>query len=276
MAGSGEAAAVPAGEAVAGATAAKRDWSLPAATVLGLAVLAIYRTTVLPGLGVWDTAEAQTVLPLLGTMHPTGFPAFVVLGWLFSIVMHPLGQPAFLMNFMAATLAALAAGGTVLVVRRLDVPLPIALAAGLGLALTPITWHISAAADAHALHLFLLVALVLALLRWQALVDGRRDHAGDGAYRARGDRAIILAAAIYGVAAANHGLALILAPSIVLYVLAVEPGVIRRPKVVLAAAGHGRRSSPRCCTWSCPSAPGPSAPRSSTPIRRRGRASGAS
>ena len=204
---------------------------------MAVAALALYRTTLLPGLGFWDTGEAQTVLPVLGTMHPTGFPALVVLGWLFSIVARPLGQPAFLMNLLAAMCAALAAGGVVMVSRRLRVPLPVGAAAAVGFALTPIVWHISTAIDAHALHILLVVGLTLALLRWQALVAGRKAHPGDDAFRRTGDRAIILAAAIYRVAVANHGLALILAPSIVLFVLAVEPSVLRRPWLVLAAVG---------------------------------------
>ena len=216
---------------------AARDLTLPAAAMLTLGALAVYRTTLMPGLSFWDTGEVQTVLPVLGTMHPTGFPALVVIGWLFSVIAKPLGEPAFLMNLMAAVCAALAAGGTVLVVRRLGVPLPVALASGAGFALTPVTWHISSAAGEHALHIVLVVALTLALLRWQALVDGRRQRPGDTAYRRRGDRAVILAAAIYGVAIANHALALILAPSIVLFVLAVEPRVLLRPKLILAAVG---------------------------------------
>ena len=60
---------------------------MPDATTLvaiGTFVLAlvVYRATMLPGVGAWDTAENQTVPPLLGTMHPTGFPAYVILGWL--------------------------------------------------------------------------------------------------------------------------------------------------------------------------------------------------
>ncbi len=208
-----------------------------AAGIVALVALAVYRTTLLPGLGFWDTGEAQTVLPVLGTMHPTGFPALVIIGWLFSVVAKPLGQPAFLMNLLAATCAALAAGGVVMVSRRLRVPLPVGVAAGIGFALTPVVWHISGAIDAHALHILLVVALTLALLRWQALVDGRRDRPDDAVYRRQGDRAIVLAAAVYGVAAANHALALILAPSIVLFVLAVEPRVLLRPRLIAAAAG---------------------------------------
>jgi hypothetical protein len=206
------------------------------AAAVGLGALAIYRTTLLPGLGAWDTAEAQTVLPLLGTMHPTGFPAFVVLGWLESIALRPLGSPAFLANLLSAILAALAASGTVLVACRLRVPLAVAAAAGIGLALTPIAWHISTAADAHALHLALLVALVLALLRWEALIAERTARPGDDAVRARADRALVLAAAIYGVAIANHALAFLLAPAIGLFVLAVEPGVLRRPRLIGTSA----------------------------------------
>ena len=35
----------------------------------------------MPGVGFWDTGEFQTVLPILGTAHPTGYPTYVLLGW---------------------------------------------------------------------------------------------------------------------------------------------------------------------------------------------------
>ncbi len=120
---------------------------------VGVAALLVYRTTLLPGVFAWDTAEAQAVLPLMGTMHPTGFPAFVLLGWLASVVLAPFGEPAYRMNLLAALLAATAVGLVVPLLRRLDVPLPGAAAAALGFALTPIAWSISTAADAHALHI---------------------------------------------------------------------------------------------------------------------------
>ena len=46
----------------------------------------------MPGLGFWDTAEVQTVAPVLGTAHPTGFPTYVLLGWLASVVLQPFGD----------------------------------------------------------------------------------------------------------------------------------------------------------------------------------------
>ncbi len=91
----------------------------------------------MPGLGSWDTAEAQAVPAVLGTMHPTGFPAWVVLGWLATHLLAPIGSPAFVMNLLSAALVSVAVGASVIVMRRLDVPVVIAVAAAAGFALTP-------------------------------------------------------------------------------------------------------------------------------------------
>jgi len=205
--------------------------------VTGLAAVAVIRTTLLPTVSAWDTAEAQVIGPTLGTMHPTGFPAYVILGWLVSIVLQPLGTPAFLMNLMSALLVGGAVGGTVLVGRRLGAPIAVAIAVGAGFALTPVVWTIGNAADVHALHLALVVFVVLGLLRWASLVDGRRARPDDPTLGRRADRTIVLTAALFGLAVANHALALLLVPPIGLYVLVVEPGVLRRPRLIAAALG---------------------------------------
>ena len=211
------------------------DGTLLAGLVVAVAALLVYRTTLLPGVFAWDTAEAQTVLPLMGTMHPTGFPAYVLVGWVASVVLQPLGDEAFRMNLLSALLVAGAVGVTVQLLRRLDVPLPVALAGAIGLALTPIVWSISAAADAHALHLLLVALIVLALVRWERLVAVRDATPDDPVAARRADRGIVLAAGLFGVALANHGLALLLIPAVGLYVLAVDPEVVRRPRLVAAA-----------------------------------------
>ena len=167
-----------------------------AALLTGIGAFVVYRSTLLPGLGAWDTGEAQTVLPILGTMHPTGFPAYALLGWVASIVLGPLGSPAFVINLLSAVLVAAAVGMAVVVVRRLDVPLPIAVAAAIGFALTPLVWRVGVAADAHALHAVLLVAIVGLLLRWERFVGDRNAEPDDPRLRARADRAIVLAAAV--------------------------------------------------------------------------------
>ncbi len=63
-------------------------WMPPA--VLGLATLGLYLRTLLPGVGQADTFEFQVVVPLLRVAHPTGYPLYVLLGKLFTLL--PLGS----------------------------------------------------------------------------------------------------------------------------------------------------------------------------------------
>jgi hypothetical protein len=197
--------------------------------------IVVYRATMLPGVGAWDTAENQTVPPLLGTMHPTGFPAYVVLGWIANQVLVPFGETALRMNLLSGLLAAGAGALGVLVYRRLGAPALLAGAIAVAFALAPITWHIGVSADVHSLHVFLLVLLTLLLLRWDSAVQDARARPDDEDLRRRADRRIVLAAAVFGVAAANHALSLLLVPGIGLYVLATDREILRRPRVVLAA-----------------------------------------
>jgi hypothetical protein len=195
-----------------------------AAAPVGVALVAGWMIvpTVLPGVGFWDTAESQTVPPILGTMHPTGFPAYVLLGWLASLALAPLGEPAFRMNLLSTVLVASAAGLTVVLVRRLTDSTPIAAADGLGLALTPVSWKIATHADAHALHLALFAPCSSCCSSGRRRAPGRRVWIA-GWSPGRG----------VGVAA-NHSLTLLLPPAIAVYVFVVDPAILRRPRLVLA------------------------------------------
>jgi hypothetical protein len=188
-------------------------------------------TTLLPGLAFWDTAEFQSVPPLLGTLHATGFPAYTVLGWLASVVLGPLGDPAFAMNLFSALCVAAAVGLTAVLVRQLTSRPVLAIAAGLVLFLTEITWRISTHADAHSLNLALLALLLVLLVGWES-----RTRA-EGGRRAGTERWLIAAAATYAVAVANHSLAVLVAPGIVLFVFAVDRRILRRTGLVARCLG---------------------------------------
>ena len=84
-------------------TTAVRTRLLPALFVALLAFAAAW-IALLPGLAFWDTGELQAVAPLMGTAHPTGFPTYVLLGWLASVVLQPFGEPAFRMNVFSGHL----------------------------------------------------------------------------------------------------------------------------------------------------------------------------
>jgi Protein O-mannosyl-transferase TMEM260-like len=188
------------------------------AVLVGVVALAAARLAMRPGLGFWDTGELQTVAPLLGTAHPTGFPTYVLLGWLANVLLTPFGEPAFRMNLFAGLCLAVAAGVTVDLVRALTGSVILGVLAGIGLTFTDIVWDIGTQAEAHALHLALVAILLWLLVAWE---DEPRD------------RTLVGAALVFGLAAGNHSLTLLLAPPIALYVLAVDRDILHRPRFML-------------------------------------------
>jgi len=124
--------------------------------------LAIFVAALVPGVGFWDTGEMQTVPTILGIAHPTGFPAFVLLGWLFAHGV-PFESPAWRVSLLSACAAAGAAWLLFRFVRSIVHDTWIALAAAGAYAAGDIVWTRAARAEVHDLALFFTVlALVLA------------------------------------------------------------------------------------------------------------------
>ena len=156
-----------------------RGWlRLGAALLVGLVAFSAAWAALLPGVAFWDTGELQAVGPLMGTAHPTGFPTYVLLGWLASVVLQPFGEPAFRMNLFSALCLAVAAGVTVDLVRALTGWLVLGIAAGIAMALTPIAWAIGTHAEAHSLHLALVAILLWLLVAWDRVASGDRRSKG--------------------------------------------------------------------------------------------------
>ena len=180
--------------------------------------LALYVPTLLPDVATWDTAEFQTIGPVLGIAHPTGYPSYTLLAWLASVLLQPFGNEAYRADLLSALLmagaAALAAVATIQITRRW----PLGIVAGLVFAVTPIGWRVATRADAHALHVFLAALLLVLVVEW-----GRRQRSGDGRHAGRW---LIAAAIVYGLSLGNHALTLLLAPGIAAFVLLVAPRIL--------------------------------------------------
>ena len=206
---------------------------LPPLAVAALVVVNAW-SGLMPGVGFWDTGEFQAVLPTLGTAHPTGYPTYVLLGFVGNLLLAPIGEPAFRVTVLSLLAVAAAAGLTVVLVRRLTdsgvVGTLIGIATGLGLATTPVVWSNATRADPHPIHLMFVALLLLALVRWE---HGRSELVARGADPRGADRRLLLAAVVFGLAAGNHSLTLLLAPPIVLYVFLVEPRIWERTRFVL-------------------------------------------
>ncbi len=211
---------------------------LPPLAVAAIAFGAI-RSAMLPGIGFWDTGELQTVAPIMGTAHPTGYPTYVLLGWLVNLVLTPFGEPALRMNLFAGLCVALAAGVTVDLVRALTRSTALGVITGLGLALTQVAWAIGTQAEAHALHLAFLVILFRMLFAWEERVSAVRiatTAEERAARRTSADRWLVVTAVVFGLSMGNHSLTLLLAPAVGLFVLAVDPGIVHRPRLIAACA----------------------------------------
>ena len=220
---------------------------LAPALLVALVAFGAARLALMPGVAFWDTGELQAVAPLLGTAHPTGFPTYVLLGWLASVVLQPFGEPAFRMNLFSALCLAVAAGVTVDLVRALTGWVALGIAAGIAMALTPIAWAIGTHAEAHSLHLALVAILLWLLVAWDARAraavptdEGPATDDGDPPAPTRidrGDRYLAAAAFVFALAVGNHSLTLLLALPVGLYILAVDPRIWRRGRLVLSCVG---------------------------------------
>ena len=202
-------------------------WQVGAPALVGVVAFAIARSTLLPGLGLWDTGEFQTVAPVLGTAHPTGYPSYVLLGWIANALLAPFGEPALRMNLLSAITLGAASALTVVLVRELTGRTLVAAAAGLLLALTPIPWRVGSFADPHMLHLALVAVILVLLVSWES-----RARSG----RAGADRWLVAAAAVYGIALGNQALTILLAPGVALFVLAADRGAWTRRALLARCA----------------------------------------
>jgi 4-amino-4-deoxy-L-arabinose transferase-like glycosyltransferase len=191
--------------------------------------LVLYLRTLLPDVGMWDTAEFQTIGSVLGIAHPTGYPTYTLLAWLASVVLAPFGNEAYRADLLSALLMAGAAA--LLAIRAVQAThrWPIGLLAGISFSLTPVAWQWGQRADPHALHVFLAALLLVLLAAWAEA--GERDPRKAGGW-------LLSAAVVYGLSLGNHALTLLLAPGIAVYVLLVAPGLLwQRWRLVLASAG---------------------------------------
>jgi hypothetical protein len=173
-----------------------------------LAAFLLYSRTLLPGLGSRDTAEFQWVVPTLGLAHPTGYPLYTLLGWLWNQL--PLGgTPAWRMNLYSAAAAALCVGVLYHVARAIGQRPPVAAAAALALATSQAFWSQATIAEVYALAALIQALLLLALLRWRS---GRNPDAGRG-------WPLWPSGLLLGLGLAHHRTIVLMLPGVVLFIL---------------------------------------------------------
>jgi hypothetical protein len=192
-----------------------------------LLALGIYLRTMLPSTGFWDTGEAQTVPPTLSIFHPTGFPTYEVLGWLWTRL--PIGEVAWRMNLLSAVSVAAAAGFVTLIAGHLIAERSGTLRggaagiAGAAFAFASEPWENATRADVHAVNVLFVAIVVWLLFTWRAAERAGSRRAGGW---------LVAAAAAFGIGIGAHPLVGLLAVGIGVWLFVVDRGLLRRWRLV--------------------------------------------
>ena len=177
----------------------------------GVFAFALYLRTLAPGLLGGDSGELQFAAWLGGLAHPTGYPLYLMSGWLWTHLL-PWHDPAWRLNVFSALWGGVAAGLLYLLAlraqRALAGPstaiagrLP-ALFAAFTFAVTPTFWSQAVVAEVYTLNAALVAALLLTLVSWAERLDRRWLYA---------------AALLFGLSLAHHRTTLLYIPAIAVF-----------------------------------------------------------
>lgn len=190
---------------------ASPSWDLVLASTLSLFAFVLYLATMPPSItwqhGGQDSGNLAAAVHLLGIPHPSGYPTYVLLGKLFSLI--PAGDTAFRLNIMSAAFAAATVFLVYQLVRelrnQLDPPgskWPAYGAAfgALSLAVSPLFWTQAIVVEVYSLNAFFFTAILFLLARRRRLAE-------------RGDAYLWLAGLLFGAGLGNHLSLLALVPA---------------------------------------------------------------
>ena len=195
-----------------------------AALLLGALLFAVYAAGACPTIYVGDSGELVTAVHLLGIPHPTGYPAYVLLGKLWTLLI-PFGSIAWRMSLFSAACGAAACALLFFLLRRLLGLHPLAaLLSALLLAFAPSFWAEANVQRVYTLNALFAVLGVWAAWRWHQRRSGAR---------------LALTALVCGLGATNHTFLAVEGLAIGVFALWVEPALLRRPREVLGAAAAG-------------------------------------
>ena len=209
-----------------------RKGAVICSAIVFLIALLVNTLTLAPTVTLVDSGELIVAAHSLGVGHPPGFPLYLILAHLASLV--PLANIAERINFASALFAALACAILTLVVAELiatasylaaptrrrdkvdnafgclNIIVPAA-CAGLLLAFSHTLWSYATIAEVYTLNTFLILTVLFLMLRWRRkIVQGTgstNEHASASGAKAvvtRYDTLLYTAAAVFGLALGVH------------------------------------------------------------------------
>jgi len=191
------------------------------AALLAAGVFAVYAAGACRTIYVGDSGELVAAAATLGIPHPSGYPLYVVLGKLWTLLV-PVGSVAFRMSLFSAAAAAAACGVVFWLCRRLGLQAWAAAAAALLLAFSPSFWGEANIQRVYALNALFVAFATAAAFAW---------------HRSREARALVLAFFLCGLGATNHTFMAIFALALALFAIATAPALMKDWWTALRAGG---------------------------------------
>jgi tetratricopeptide (TPR) repeat protein len=143
-----------------------------AAVLLAVALFAVYAAGACPTIYVGDSGELAAAVGVLGIPHPSGYPLYVLLGKLWTVLV-PIGSIAYRLSLFSAACAALACVLLYRSARLLRLPQPAALLSALLLAFAPSFWGEANVQRVYALNALFVALATFSALRWYTDRDPR-------------------------------------------------------------------------------------------------------
>ncbi len=196
------------------------DQSLLWGALLVATLLVVYLATLLPGVGAsGDTAKFQYAGRVLGIVHPTGYPTYLLLNHTFT-KLWPFGSIAYRANLLSAMCAASTCLFLYLTLLELGVRPVLAGLVGLVHGLTKNFWSHAIVAEVYTLNTLFTALVLFLLIRWH-----QRNQL----------QALLAALFFFAISLGNHLLMLTVAPAFAVVVVSHQRSVLRRRTLLLAA-----------------------------------------
>jgi len=186
-------------------------------SLIFIVAISTYLMTLAPTIVMEDSAEFIAAVATVGVAHPPGFPLYVIIGKLFTILI-PFGSIAWKVNFMSAFFGASTITLVYLILRKLNVSNIIAFCSSLILAFSLIFWGLSVSAESYTMNSFFVALLLLVLIRWQ---ENRKNSY------------LFWFAFLYGVSLTNHTMMSLLAPAYGIFIVLVDEKIFKKPGLIL-------------------------------------------
>lgn len=195
-----------------------RLWRETAA--LSLALFILYALGACPTIYVGDSGELVAATYTLGVPHPTGYPLYVLLGKLWTLIV-PVGSIAYRMSLFSAACAALGCGLLYRCARLEGLDRVAALLTASLLAFAPSFWGEANVQRVYALNALFVVLATTAVLAWRRAAD---------------ERALVWAFFWCALGATNHTFMGIYAVVLGVYALITAPRALLRLGILMRIA----------------------------------------